>query len=179
MRGNVCWYGQDFLRDVQSRLCLTTCPSCRVPARMSFWMHPWCLQPQCFYLGVCVDAMWRHSSELAPAARCLRSCSFVSVPWTIRARQHVQWRGKNPEIYCGVSTFCFSPNRSFILVVFSKFPFSQELCQKMALLYAEHPSPLQQVIKRSGKTAARKSIRLSQPGRKRICLHLARQGRGR
>lgn len=75
------------------------------------------------------------------------------------------------------SEFLFSQNRSFLLVVFGKWPFSQELCQKMALLYAEHSSPLQQVIKRSGKTAASKSIRLSQADRKRICLHIARQGR--
>lgn len=46
-------------------------------------------------------------------------------------------------------------------MVFSKFPFSQELCQKMALLYTEHSSPLKQVINRSGKTAAQKSIRLT------------------
>lgn len=43
--------------------------------------------------------------------------------------------------------FLLPKKRGFLLAVFSKLPFSPELCQKMALLCADSPSPLQQVIK--------------------------------
>lgn len=85
---------------------------------------------------------------------------FISVPPTITAQQCEQGEGENLR-FIVESEFLFSQNRSFLLMVFSKFLFSQELCQKMALLYTEHSSPLKQVINRSGKTAAQKSIRLT------------------
>lgn len=85
---------------------------------------------------------------------------LISVPPTITAQQCEQWKVENLR-FIVESEFLFSQNRSFLLMVFSKFPFSQELCQKMALLYTEHSSPLKQVINRSGKTAAQKSIRLT------------------
>lgn len=166
----VCQYGKHFPRGTPSWFHLTACSSSRAPAlpHNRPWTHLW-LQPHRFtleHLGVSSDVRSHRRAWVRLEEPLEGVCSygaphtfsfFVSVPQTITAQQRV---GENPR-FIVEPEFLFSQSRSFLLMVFSKIPFSPALCQKMALLRTEHSSPLQQVIKRSGKTAAWKSIRLA------------------
>lgn len=109
------------------------------------------------FSSACLGAPWRAtwgSLFLRSPAHILILCFSSSNNYSPTA-----CRGKS-EIYCGARVPIFT-EQELSFNVFSKIPFSPALCQKMALLRTEHSSPLQQVIKRSGKTAAWKSIRLT------------------